>query len=134
MVGAVLGAAVAATGCRQRIEPVDRDVNVSHHQTVHAGLAQHELTREGRHHRRWMAALRARATPVPAPAPARGERRPPVRVPNGCATSHEPGHGVVVRCVRGSGDDIDRTHEAFLSGSDPGDGDGGDGDDGEDED
>ncbi|MCO5999308.1 hypothetical protein [Actinoallomurus rhizosphaericola] len=127
MAGALLGAVLAVTGCRQRIEPVNRDVDISHHHTARAGLAHHRLFREVRHRRPWLSAFRAGATPVPEPAG--GRRRPPVRQPNGCATSHLPGHGVTVSCVDGSGDDIDRTHESVFSGSGRDDGDDGDNED-----
>ncbi|GAA4601455.1 hypothetical protein GCM10023195_03750 [Actinoallomurus liliacearum] len=115
MVGAVLGAALAMTGCRQRVEPVDRDVNVSHHQTARAGSAHHRPLREGRHHRPSIAGIRAGVV-RDVPEPRRGGRRPPPLPANGCATVREPGHGVAVRCVQGSGEDFDRSHDAVLRG------------------
>jgi hypothetical protein len=110
MAGAALGVALAVAGCRQRTEPVDRDVNVSHHRTARAGpahLHRKPVHRGGLDFRPGASRIRAKVARDVPPVPG---RRPPARPQNGCATIREPGHGTSVRCVQGSGDDVVRSH------------------------
>ncbi|MCO6007868.1 hypothetical protein NE236_23085 [Actinoallomurus purpureus] len=117
MAGAVLGAALGLAGCRQGTGPADHDVNLSHPRTAQAD-ARHVSPGPGR---------RAGREPRPGPPGVRDKvardvpalpRRPPARPESGCATLHEPGHGVSVRCVQRSGDDIDRSGDNVLRSGD----------------
>jgi len=112
MAGVALGVALAVTGCRQRIEPVDRDVHVSHYRTARAGpahLHHRSVHGEGLGFRPGASRIRAKVA-RDVPSPGGGPRRAP-RPQNGCATVREPGHGVAVRCVHGSGEDVERSHD-----------------------
>lgn len=118
--GAALGVALAVAGCRQRTEPVNREVNVSHYRTARAGpahLHRRPVHGEGSDVRARTSRVRAKVA-RDVPAPGGWPRRAP-RPENGCATVREPGHGVAVRCAQGSGEDVDRSHEDALH--EPGD-------------
>jgi hypothetical protein len=115
MAGAALGVALAVAGCRQRTEPVHRDVNISHYRTARAGpghLHHRPVHGDRPDLRPGTSRIRAKVA-RDVPAPGGWPRRAP-RPENGCATVREPGHGVAVHCVQGSGEDIERSHDDAL--------------------